>query len=151
MSVPVRTAVPFANERSARRYAPIKFNKSGSSRREAGRRHGREALARGVAFHAILQVRFAGAEGESVDGFVKQCSVVVNPRRLKAFDLALDTVRNATPMQTGRGAGPIQAKLFLTHTYVAKNARFCFETTSDAENIVAEHAMLGSAYVRIFC
>ena len=47
------------------------------------------------------QVRFAVAKAEgiaevaSVGGFVKQYSVVVNPRRLRAFNLSLDTVREA--------------------------------------------------------
>jgi Cu(I)/Ag(I) efflux system membrane protein CusA/SilA len=47
------------------------------------------------------QVRFAVARAEgvaevaSVGGFVKQYSVVVDPRRLKAFDIPLDKVRNA--------------------------------------------------------
>jgi len=47
------------------------------------------------------QVRFAVARAEgvaevaSLGGFVKQYSVVVDPRRLKAFDITLDKVRNA--------------------------------------------------------
>ena len=47
------------------------------------------------------QVRFAVARAEgvaevaSLGGFVKQYSVVVDPRRLKGFDISLDKVRNA--------------------------------------------------------
>src|SRR5262249_44041601 len=45
------------------------------------------------------QVRVFAAAGEGggagAGGFVKQYSVVVDPRRLKAFDISLDKVRNA--------------------------------------------------------
>ena len=50
------------------------------------------------------QVRFAVAKAEgvaevaSLGGFVKQYSVVVDPRRLKAFDIPLDKVRSAIRM-----------------------------------------------------
>src|SRR5690606_760630 len=47
------------------------------------------------------QIRFAAAKAEGVaevasaGGFIKQYSVVVNPRRLRAFNIPLETVRNA--------------------------------------------------------
>jgi Cu(I)/Ag(I) efflux system membrane protein CusA/SilA len=50
------------------------------------------------------QVRFAVAKAEgvaevaSVGGFVKQYSVVVDPRRLRAFDISLEKIRSAIRM-----------------------------------------------------
>jgi len=84
-----------------------------------------------------LRYSLAKAEGvaevASVGGFVKQYSVIVDPRLLQSFGLSLDTVRNAiraSNMDTGGRTVEI------SETEYAVRGRGLFRNTKDIESIV---------------
>ena len=85
------------------------------------------------------QVRFAVAKAEgvaevaSVGGFVKQYSVVVDPRRLKAFDLTLDKVRTAIRMSNMDVGGRV---VELAETEFMVRGRGYLRGIQDIEQIV---------------
>jgi Cu(I)/Ag(I) efflux system membrane protein CusA/SilA len=85
------------------------------------------------------QLRYALAKAEgvaevaSVGGFVKQYSVIVDPRLLQSFGLSLDTVRNAiraSNMDTGGRT------IEISETEYAVRGRGLFKSTSDIEKVV---------------
>ncbi len=85
------------------------------------------------------QLRYALAKAEgvaevaSVGGFVKQYSVIVDPRLLQSFGLSLETVRNAiraSNMDTGGRTVEI------SETEYAVRGRGLFKNTKDIEMIV---------------
>jgi Cu(I)/Ag(I) efflux system membrane protein CusA/SilA len=85
------------------------------------------------------QVRFAVAKAEgvaevaSVGGFVKQYSVVVDPRRLKAFDIPLDKVRTAIRMSNMDVGGRV---VELAETEFMVRGRGYLRGIGDIEQIV---------------
>jgi len=85
------------------------------------------------------QVRFAVAKAEgvaevaSLGGFVKQYSVVVDPRRLKAFDIPLDKVRNAIRMSNMDVGGRV---VELAETEFMVRGRGYLRGIEDIEQIV---------------
>jgi Cu(I)/Ag(I) efflux system membrane protein CusA/SilA len=89
------------------------------------------------------QVRFAVAKAEgvaevaSVGGFVKQYSVVVDPRRLKAFDISLEKVRNAIRMSNMDVGGRV---VELAQTEFMVRGRGYLRGIQDIEQIVLKSA-----------
>jgi copper/silver efflux system protein len=85
------------------------------------------------------QVRFAVAKAEgvaevaSLGGFVKQYSVVVDPRRLKAFDITLDRLRTAIRMSNMDVGGRV---VELAETEFMVRGRGYLRGISDIEQIV---------------
>ncbi|MGE0854222.1 MAG: efflux RND transporter permease subunit [Hyphomicrobiaceae bacterium] len=85
------------------------------------------------------QVRFAVAKAEgvaevaSVGGFVKQYSVVIDPRRLKAFDIPLDKVRAAIRMSNMDVGGRV---VELAETEFMVRGRGYLRGIGDIEQIV---------------
>ena len=85
------------------------------------------------------QLRYALAKAEgvaevaSVGGFVKQYSVIVDPRLLQSYGLSLETVRNAiraSNMDTGGRT------IEISETEYAVRGRGLFKSTSDIEKVV---------------
>jgi Cu(I)/Ag(I) efflux system membrane protein CusA/SilA len=85
------------------------------------------------------QIRFAVAKAEgvaeaaSIGGFVKQYSIVVDPRRLKAFDLSLDQVRSAVRSSNMDVGGRV---VELTETEFMVRGRGYLKGIPDIEQIV---------------
>jgi copper/silver efflux system protein len=85
------------------------------------------------------QLRYALAKAEgvaevaSVGGFVKQYSVIVDPRLLQSFGLSLDTVRNAI-MASNMDTGGRTVEI--SETEYAVRGRGLFKNTKDIEMIV---------------
>jgi Cu(I)/Ag(I) efflux system membrane protein CusA/SilA len=85
------------------------------------------------------QLRYALAKAEgvaevaSVGGFVKQYSVIVDPRLLQSYGLSLETVRNAiraSNMDTGGRT------IEISETEYAVRGRGLFKSTADIEKVV---------------
>jgi Cu(I)/Ag(I) efflux system membrane protein CusA/SilA len=85
------------------------------------------------------QVRFAVAKAEgvaevaSLGGFVKQYSVVVDPRRLRAFDISLDKIRTAIRMSNMDVGGRV---VELAETEFMVRGRGYLRSIHDIEQIV---------------
>ncbi len=85
------------------------------------------------------QVRFAVAEAEgvsevaSVGGFVRQYSVIVDPRRLKSFNIPLSKVRDAIRQSNMDVGGRV---VELAETEFMVRGRGYFRGTKDIEQIV---------------
>ena len=85
------------------------------------------------------QVRFAVAKAEgvaevaSLGGFVKQYSVVVDPRRLRAFDISLDKIRTAIRMSNMDVGGRV---VELAETEFMVRGRGYLRSIQDIEQIV---------------
>ena len=85
------------------------------------------------------QVRFAVAKAEgvaevaSVGGFVKQYSIVVDPRRLRAFDLSLAKIRDAVRASNIDVGGRV---VELTETEFMVRGRGYLRSIADIEQIV---------------
>jgi Cu(I)/Ag(I) efflux system membrane protein CusA/SilA len=85
------------------------------------------------------QVRFAVAKAEgvaevaSLGGFVKQYSVVVDPRRLRAFDITLDKIRTAIRMSNMDVGGRV---VELAETEFMVRGRGYIRGIQDIEQIV---------------
>jgi len=85
------------------------------------------------------QVRFAVAKAEgvaevaSVGGFVRQYSIVVDPRRLRAFDIPLSKVRSAVRESNMDVGGRV---VELAETEFMVRGRGYLKSIADVENIV---------------